>query len=275
MGTVSRAMKTLLILLLAMQCVLGVATVCHSSHWQSISPQRVHTMVKEGSGLWLVDVRNPAAFEQGHIESAVNIPSEQLKVKNLPKGKAIVLVDDSLGLRHARSGAEILLKKGYEKIFIMDGGIPAWESEKLSMTATRGDSLRSVMWDDLTWATSASVAFKMYDLRDDAEKTRGPMEGAIQLKGNNPDERLKALVAQLISGERKKGLAGKLEKPVPIVLVLPNNTKIIDSVRSALKGVPADVRYLEGAYALWVAREKEKPLPGPEVCPTCPAGRKK
>lgn len=274
MGTVN-VMKNLLISLLAMQCVLGDATFCHSSHWQSISPQRVHTMVKEGSGLWLVDVRNPAVFEQGHIEGAVNIPSEQLKVKNLPKGKAIVLVDDSLGLRYARSGAEILLKKGYEKIFIMDGGIPAWESKKLSMTATRGDSLRPVMWDDLTWARSASIAFKMYDVRDDAEKAKGPVDGVFQLKGNNLDERLKALVALLPPKERKKGLTGKLEKPSPIVLVLPNNSKIIDSVRSVLQGVPADIRYLEGAYALWVAREKEKPLSGPEVCPTCPAGRKK
>lgn len=232
-------------------------------------------MVKEGSGLWLVDVRNPAAFEQGHIEGAVNIPDEQLKVKNLPKSKSIVLVDDSLGLRHARSGAETLLKKGYEKILVMDGGIPAWEAEKLPMTAIRGDNLRPVMWDDLTWARSASVALRIYDLREEAEKAKGPVDGALRLKGSNPDERLKALVAQLSPPERKKGLAGKLEKPAPIVLVLPNSPKIIDSVRSALKGVSADIRYLEGAYPLWAAREKEKPLPGPEVCPTCPAGRKK
>src|SRR5689334_19737135 len=94
--------------------------------WQWIAPQRVHGLVKEGSSLWIVDVRNPAAFEQGHIEGALNIPVDLLKVKNLPKGKLIVLGDDSLGLKNARNAAEILAKKGCDKVFILEGGIPAW-----------------------------------------------------------------------------------------------------------------------------------------------------
>jgi rhodanese-related sulfurtransferase len=272
---VKSAINTLIISLLAMLCVCGVALPSRASSWSTLSPHQAHTMVKEGSGLWLVDVRNPATFEQGHIEGAVNIPHEQLRVKNLPKGKTIVLVDDSLGLRHAGDAAELLLKKGHEKVFVLEGGIPAWEAEKLPLTATRGDMLRPVKWDELAWARSASVTFKLYDLRDVVERTKGPVDGAVQPKGKNPGERIAAVIAELTPKEMKKGKPGKLQKPVPVVLILPNSGNSVDSARTAFKGVNADIRYLEGAYPLWVAREKEKPLPEPNVCPTCPAGREK
>jgi rhodanese-related sulfurtransferase len=259
---------------LALLCLLFVAATSQAATWQLITPQRVHGLVKEGSGLWLIDVRNPVAFEQGHIEGAVNIPYDQLKLKNLPKSKTLVLADDALGLRHARAAAEILVKKGYEKVFIMEGGITAWEGEKFPTTGARIEILRPVPWDDLMWAQSASIPHKLYDLRDDDEKAKGPVKGAVSLKGKTLEERLKALVAELTPQIRKNGLAGKLERSVPIVLVLPNAHRPLDAVRAAVKGIQGDIRYLEGAYPLWVAREKQNPLPGPEVCPTCPSGKK-
>lgn len=260
--------------ILVMLYILLVAAVSQAASLQWISPQRVHDLVKEGSGLWLVDVRNPSAFEQGHIEGAVNIPYEQLKLKNLPKNKTVVLVDDALGLRHARAAAEVLRNKGYEKVFIMEGGITAWEGEKLPASGARVATLRPVMWDDLVWARSASIPFRLYDLRDDAEKSKGPVEGALSLKGRGFEERLKALSAELTHPSQKKELAGKLERPVPIVLVVPNAQNSLEKVRVAVRGIQEDIRYLEGAYPLWVAREKQNPLPGPEVCPTCPGGKK-
>jgi rhodanese-related sulfurtransferase len=245
----------------------------YSSNWKYILPQSVHAMTKDGSGLWLVDVRNPTAFEKGHIEGGVNIPSEQLKMKTLPKNKIIVLADDSLGLRHARIGAEVLLKKGHEKVFIMEGGIPAWEKEKLPVAGSRIEIFRPVSWDDLSWAQSSSLAYKLYDLRDDAEKDKGPVQGVISIKGKTLEERLKTLIDQLTQPQ-KKGLVAKLEKTVPIILVTPNVPASLDTIRMAVKGVREDIRYLDGAYPLWVAHEKHNPLPGPEVCPTCPSGKK-
>lgn len=259
---------------MALICLLLVATTSWAGSWQYLTSQRVHSMVKEGSGLWIVDVRNPPAFEQGHIEGAVNIPVEQLNVKNLSKSKPIVLADDSLGLRHAQTGADVLLKRGYEKVFVMAGGITAWEAERLPTTGIRDDIFRPVMLDDLVWAESASVNYKLYDLRDSNEITKGPVKGTVQLKGKSIEDRLKALTAELVQPGNKSGLAGRLEKPVTIILVLPNTLKSFDAVRLAIKGIQGDIRYLEGAYPLWVAREKQNPLSGPEVCPTCPSGRK-
>ncbi len=243
--------------------------------WKWIAPQRVHNLVKEGSSLWIVDVRTSGAFEQGHIEGAVNIPAEQLKVKNLPKSKLIVLADDSLGLRNARAGADAFVKKGYEKVFILEGGIPAWQGDGLPITGKRSDNLRPVMWDDLTWTRTNSVQLRLYDLRDKDERTKGPVDGAKQIAGRTLDERLKAVTTELRTASKNKGLAGKLEKPMPMVLVLPLAPQSLEEVRKAFRGLPGDFRYLEGAYPLWVAREKKNPLPGPEVCPVCPGGRAK
>lgn len=259
--------------LLTVFVLLLAAATSQAASWQWISPQRVHGLVKEGSSLWVVDVRSSAAFERSHIEGAVNIPAELLTVKNLPKNKIIVLADDSLGLKNARVGAETLLKKGSEKIFILEGGIPVWQAEALPLAGTRSDSLRQVMWDDLVWARSHRVALRLFDLRDVQERSEGPVEGARELAGATLTERLKNLTTALGTASSPKGLAGKLEKPLPVVLVVPVAPHALETVRKALQNLSGDFRYLEGAYPLWVAREKKKPLPGPEVCPTCPGGK--
>jgi len=254
---------------------LTLPQLVFAAGWNWIAPQRVHNLVKEGSSLWIVDVRTSAAFEQGHMEGAVNIPAELIKVKNLPKSKIIVLADDSLGLRNARAGADVFVKKGHEKVFILEGGIPAWQSEGLPITGKRSDNLRPVMWDDLAWARANSVQLRLYDLRDKGERAKGPVDGAKQIAGLSLEERLKGVATELRAASRNKGLAGKLEKPVPVVLVLPLAPQSLETVRKALRDLSGDFRYMEGAYPLWAAREKQNPLPGPEVCPVCPGGRAK
>src|SRR6266581_3880370 len=101
-----------------------------AGNWQWMAPQRAFSLVKEGSGLWLVDVRSEPAFAEGHIEGAVHIPAGLLATKRLPQGKIIVLVDDSLGLRKGREAADVLLKNGHDKVFLLEGGLPAWRGER-------------------------------------------------------------------------------------------------------------------------------------------------
>ncbi len=259
----------------AVFCLLFVAATSQAASWQWILPQRVHGLVKEGSGLWIVDVRTPSAFERGHIEGALNIPVDRFISRKFPKDTLLVLADDSLGLRNARTGADALLKTGYQKVFLLDGGIPAWQQEGLPVAGARLDNLRMVTLEDLGWARSNSIPLRIYDLRNSEERTKGPVEGAAELKGKTIDERLNAFVAVLGVPPTGKGLAVKLEKPVPVVLVLPTDKQPLEKVRATVRDLPGDFRYLEGAYPIWAARQKQNPLPGPEVCPTCPGGRAK
>jgi rhodanese-related sulfurtransferase len=270
-----QGIKRYIISLAWLLLIVGMAaTPVIAASWQWIAPQRVHSMVKEGSGLWLVDVRIASAFDQGHIEGAVNIPADLLKVRNLPKTKIIVLTDDALGLQNARKGAEILLKKGYEKVFILEGGLPAWQAEMLPATGKGQSNLRPVMWDELAWARTNSIRMRLFDLRDKDERIKAPVEEASELKGATLNERLAALKAECRPSV-DKGLAGKLEKPLPVVIVLPTASLPLDAVQRALRDLPGDFRYLEGAYPQWAVREKQQPLSELGVCPTCPGGRNK
>jgi len=265
-------MKHFKIWVLSILILLPQLVLAASPQW--ISPQRVHHLLKEGSGLWIVDVRSPATFENGHIESAVNIPVDVLKHKHLPKAKMIVLADDSLGLRDSCKAADMLRAKGYGKVFVLDGGVRLWRSESLPWNGKNNASLHPVSWDELTWAFSNSVPFRLADLRDRDEQRRGPVKGAVVIAGNTLAEKLKKLKMDLSAAPSGR-LARKLEKPQVVVLVLPSSRSSLDAAGNALRGVNAELHYLDGAYPLWVAREKLKPLPGAEVCRTCPASRGK
>ena len=76
---------------------------------EHISPVRVYDMVSEGSGLWIIDVRSPLKYKEGHIEGAINISKTALLYKRFPKNKVLVLVDTSLGLNDAEEADLVLI----------------------------------------------------------------------------------------------------------------------------------------------------------------------
>jgi len=251
--------------------LVGLPNLSCAADWQWMAPQRVASLLKEGSGLWLVDVRNESAFATGHIEGAMLIPAVLLATKRLPKGKIIVLADDSLGLRQGRAAAEVLLKNGYDKVFLLEGGIPAWLEEGLPSTGMAGGRrFRSVMPDDIDWALAKRVPLRIYDLRDRGEQAQGLVREAQVVEGKNLGERLEKVKAMVtISG--KKGLTARLEKPVTIIMVFPTGISPNQALERSFRGVPGDIRFVEGGYAAWAAKP-DKSLSTVGVCPTCPKG---
>jgi rhodanese-related sulfurtransferase len=252
--------------------LLFLPEVVSAFGWQWISPQRVSSLVKEGSGMWLVDVRSESAFAEGHIEGAVHIPAEIITTKRLPKGKIIVLVDDSLGLRKGREAAQVLLKNGNEKVFVLEGGIPAWlnEGNKVTGMSNRG-AFRGVMPDDIRWAATNHIRLRILDLRDKGEQTQGPVPQALVVEGKSLAERLER-AKEMMKKIEKKGLSSKLEKPATIVLVFPAATDPRPVLESSWKGITGDVRFLAGGYAAWNAKPDKKISSSRGGCPTCPGG---
>ncbi|MBI1921557.1 MAG: hypothetical protein HYS23_10830 [Geobacter sp.] len=237
--------------------------------WQWMTPQRAYNLVKEGSGLWLVDVRSEAAFEEGHIEGAVHIPAGVLATRRLPKGKIFVLVDDGLGLRKGREAADFLLKNGQEKIYLLDGGMAAWQGEGYPMAGKSvGRAFGSVMPDELKWAQENRIPLKIFDLRDADERKQGEVPQALALEGAALPERLQK--AKGLLTPQKKGLAGKLDKPATIVLVFPTGVDPRPLLEQSFRDIPGDVRYLEGGYAAWGARPEKRISTTQGGCPTCP-----
>ena len=79
----------------------------------------------------IIDVREPHEFVESHIEQAINIPlgklaQELTKIDN-QKNKPL-LISCQTGTRAASAG-KILTKAGFEQVFVITGGMQAWESD--------------------------------------------------------------------------------------------------------------------------------------------------
>jgi rhodanese-related sulfurtransferase len=85
----------------------------------------------------LLDVRDAAAYAQGHIINARNIPMAQLEERAAELGKQKgktkpVIVHCDNGTR-SQAGMALLAKHGFEKVFTLAGGISAWKAAGLPM----------------------------------------------------------------------------------------------------------------------------------------------
>jgi rhodanese-related sulfurtransferase len=95
-----------------------------------VDVKKAKELLKED--IQLVDVRTPKEYEEGHIENALNIDvTDDSFVKNiqqLNKEKPVMVYCRS-GHRSARA-AQILKEQGFKKIYNLDGGFMAWESQE-------------------------------------------------------------------------------------------------------------------------------------------------
>lgn len=106
--------------------------------FSAISPLLAVAKMNDSDTL-VIDVREPDEFVKGHIENAVSIPLGNLP-SHLPKLEAHknkpVLIACQSGTRSASAG-KILTKAGFEQVFVITGGMQAWEDDyKLPIKST-------------------------------------------------------------------------------------------------------------------------------------------
>lgn len=244
-------------------------SVACGSGWQEITPQRVYNLLKEGSGLWLIDVRGAATFERVHAEGSVSIPVTTLAHKQFPKRKILVLVDQSLDLQRAKTAADTLVKNGQERVFVLSGGLRGWRDANLPVVGDGDWELSRVMGDELERALDAKVPLTVFDLRDEQERSRGPIKGSTIPTGEVFTERLETVVDELKKSS-KNGLANQLKQPQTAVLVVPLGVDSEDVYQRHLWRLQRDIRVLDGGYAAWKTVRESKTVSNVEGCPTCP-----
>jgi rhodanese-related sulfurtransferase len=85
----------------------------------------------------LVDVRPSEAFNAGHVPQARNVPLADLEKKAaaLPKNKPIIVICD-VG-RSAIGAATRLRAVGFTEVVTLDGGLKAWMTAGLPVTANK------------------------------------------------------------------------------------------------------------------------------------------
>jgi rhodanese-related sulfurtransferase len=98
----------------------------------SLSPQQAINLINAEGGVFL-DLRDAAAFKQGHIVEAVNIPAAKVESRlgELEKHKSspIVLVC-KMGQQAGAAGKQ-LRTGGFEQVYKMSGGMMEWGNLQL------------------------------------------------------------------------------------------------------------------------------------------------
>lgn len=82
-----------------------------------------------------VDMRESTEYTAGHIPGALGLFSDELqsRLAAMTDGSIIVAYSDASRPDAGRRGAAILLQLGYEKVFLLDGGLEAWRSAGLPL----------------------------------------------------------------------------------------------------------------------------------------------
>lgn len=99
-----------------------------------LSPAELSRMLQAGAlKPFLLDVRTPEEFEGdlGHIAGSVLIPVDELpsRVGEVPAGAPVVSICRS-GKRAAKA-AGVLKRAGFDRIWVLTGGMLAWNEERL------------------------------------------------------------------------------------------------------------------------------------------------
>lgn len=103
----------------------------------ALSPQQAINLVNREDGVF-VDLRDAAAFKQGHIVDALHIPAAKVDARQNEleafREKPIVLVCN-MGQQAGAAGKQ-LRAAGYAKVYKMAGGMIEWSNLQLP-TVTR------------------------------------------------------------------------------------------------------------------------------------------
>ena len=104
--------------------------------FKSVAPQAATQLINR-EGAVVLDVREEADFNTGHIVNALHIPLAGLeaRLKELEKMRETpLIVTCQAGQLSARAG-DILRKHGFTKVYKLGGGLIAWKDAKLPLVS--------------------------------------------------------------------------------------------------------------------------------------------
>lgn len=121
---------------------LFIAVVGYSSMevqqggYDDITPQQAYGMMQEGDP-YVLDVRTVPEYQSGHIPGAEVISVEgpnELKSEwqRVPEDRTIIVYCRTG--RRSVTASELLVEKGYDRVYNVEGGITRWASEGYPVT---------------------------------------------------------------------------------------------------------------------------------------------
>ena len=126
-------MKKILPIFLVALLLVGCAAPAEEITYRQVNMDEAITMMEEGSGYIILDVRTPGEFEEKHIPGAINVANETIgtdEIPELPDKDQLILVYCRSGNR-SKQASEKLVALGYTNI-VEFGGINDWPGETVT-----------------------------------------------------------------------------------------------------------------------------------------------
>ena len=126
-------MKRILPIFLAALLLAGCAAPAEEITYRQVNMDEAITMMEEGSGYIILDVRTPEEFAEKHIPGAINVANETIgtdEIPELPDKDQLILVYCRSGNR-SKQASEKLAALGYTNI-VEFGGINDWPGETVT-----------------------------------------------------------------------------------------------------------------------------------------------
>ena len=126
-------MKKILPIFLAALLLAGCAAPAEEITYRQVNMDEAITMMEEGSGYIILDVRTPEEFAEKHIPGAINVANETIGTDErpeLPDKDQLILVYCRSGNR-SKQASEKLVALGYTNI-VEFGGINDWPGETVT-----------------------------------------------------------------------------------------------------------------------------------------------
>ena len=126
-------MKKILPIFLVALLLVGCAAPAEEITYRQVNMDEAITMMEEGSGYIILDVRTPEEFAEKHIPGAINVANETIgtdEIPELPDKDQLILVYCRSGNR-SKQASEKLAALGYTNI-VEFGGINDWPGETVT-----------------------------------------------------------------------------------------------------------------------------------------------
>jgi rhodanese-related sulfurtransferase len=103
--------------------------------YQAIDPSRLHAMLEANARPQLVDMRTAAEFARGAIAGATHIELGASSVRSAELDPAATYVLYCLSGARSAQACAYLAQRGFDRLYNLEGGIAAWASAGLPVTA--------------------------------------------------------------------------------------------------------------------------------------------
>ena len=157
----------------------------------SITPEEVYRIISEGKDHFLLDVRTPEEYSEGHIEGANLIPLDELESRlgEIPRDKQIIVY--CKGGSRSRSAAITLMENGFGMVYDM-GGIIDWQQKGYPIIVeklTEGE-FKEITVDEAYQIYISDKDYLFIDVRSEDEYVSGHIEAAVNIPVSEIDSRL-------------------------------------------------------------------------------------